>query len=139
MADGDFDDDERPRKKTRKASATVTKTTRRPSGNVFAKIGMLALIAFIVAGMLTWVIAFSIEELPSIKGFIGRRNYSDLLFFVFLVAFAPEIVTALFTARYLPAVPAFRVSAVGGLLAVPIAAAVLLIMEEVVFPKTDNA
>ncbi|MGC4121844.1 MAG: oligosaccharide flippase family protein [Myxococcales bacterium] len=37
--------------------------------------------------------------------------------FVFLVAFAPEIVTALFTARYLPAVPAFRVSAVGGLLA----------------------
>jgi predicted PurR-regulated permease PerM len=28
---------------------------------------------------------------------------------------------------------------VGGLLAVPIAAAVLLIMDEVVFPKTDNA
>ena len=28
---------------------------------------------------------------------------------------------------------------VGGLLAVPIAAAVLLIMEEVVFPKTDNS
>jgi predicted PurR-regulated permease PerM len=27
---------------------------------------------------------------------------------------------------------------VGGLLAVPIAAAVLLIMDEVVFPKTDN-
>ena len=94
MADGDFDDDERPRKKTRKASATVTKTTRRPSGNVFAKIGMLALIAFIVAGMLTWVIAFSIEELPSIKGFIGRRNYSDLLFFVFLVAFVLVLSTS---------------------------------------------
>jgi predicted PurR-regulated permease PerM len=28
---------------------------------------------------------------------------------------------------------------VGGLLAVPIAAAILLIMDEVVFPKTDNA
>jgi len=28
---------------------------------------------------------------------------------------------------------------VGGLLAVPIAAAVLLIMDEVVFPKTDNS
>ena len=28
---------------------------------------------------------------------------------------------------------------VGGVLAVPIAAAVLLIMDEVVFPKTDNA
>jgi predicted PurR-regulated permease PerM len=27
---------------------------------------------------------------------------------------------------------------VGGLLAVPIAAAILLIMDEVVFPKTDN-
>ncbi|HEY3447784.1 MAG TPA: oligosaccharide flippase family protein [Myxococcales bacterium] len=36
---------------------------------------------------------------------------------VFLIAFAPEIVSALFTARYLPAVPAFRVSALGGLLA----------------------
>jgi len=28
---------------------------------------------------------------------------------------------------------------VGGILAVPIAAAILLIMDEVVFPKTDNA
>ena len=28
---------------------------------------------------------------------------------------------------------------VGGILAVPLAAAVLLIMEEVVFPKTDNS
>jgi predicted PurR-regulated permease PerM len=28
---------------------------------------------------------------------------------------------------------------VGGILAVPIAAAVLLIMDEVVFPKSDNA
>ena len=28
---------------------------------------------------------------------------------------------------------------VGGLLAVPIAAAILLIMDEVIFPKTDNA
>jgi predicted PurR-regulated permease PerM len=28
---------------------------------------------------------------------------------------------------------------VGGLLAVPIAAAILLIMDEVVFPKTDNS
>jgi predicted PurR-regulated permease PerM len=28
---------------------------------------------------------------------------------------------------------------VGGVLAVPIAAAILLIMDEVVFPKTDNA
>jgi predicted PurR-regulated permease PerM len=28
---------------------------------------------------------------------------------------------------------------VGGILAVPIAAAILLIMDEVVFPKTDNS
>ncbi|MEY2945209.1 MAG: hypothetical protein RL433_891, partial [Actinomycetota bacterium] len=28
---------------------------------------------------------------------------------------------------------------VGGILAIPIAAAILLIMDEVVFPKTDNA
>ena len=41
-----FDDDERPKKRARKA-APAARTTRRHTGNVFAKLGMLALIAFI--------------------------------------------------------------------------------------------
>jgi class 3 adenylate cyclase len=94
MPDDGFDD-ERPRKRTRKAAApAAAKATRRPTGNVFAKLGMLALIAFIVAGMLTWVIAFSIEELPAIKSFIGRKNYSDILFLVFLMAFVLVLSTS---------------------------------------------
>ena len=90
--DGFANDEERPAKRTR--TKTQVKTARRDGSNVFAKLGMLALIAFIVAGMLTWVIAFSIEELPGIKTFIGRRNYSDLLFFVFLVAFVLVLSTS---------------------------------------------
>lgn len=95
MPDDGFDDDERPKKRARKAaSAATSKTTRRHGSNVFAKLGMLALIAFIVAGMLTWVIAFSIEELPEIKSFIGRKNYSDILFLVFLIAFVLVLSTS---------------------------------------------
>jgi len=93
MPDDGFDDD-RPKKRARRAAPAAAKTTRRHSGNVFAKLGMLALIAFIVAGMLTWVIAFSIEELPAIKSFIGRKNYSDILFLVFLIAFVLVLATS---------------------------------------------
>ena len=93
MADDGFADDaERPAKRTR--PRPQVKSTRRVGSNVFAKLGMLALIAFIVAGMLTWVIAFSIEELPGIKSFIGRKNYSDILFLLFLVSFVLVLSTS---------------------------------------------
>jgi len=93
MPDDGFDDEERPKKRVRKA-APAPKAARRPTGNVFAKLGMLALIAFIVAGMLTWVVAFSIEELPAVKSFIGRKNYSDILFLLFLIAFVLVLSTS---------------------------------------------
>ncbi|MCD6074051.1 MAG: adenylate/guanylate cyclase, partial [Rhodospirillales bacterium] len=93
MPDDGFDEG-RPKKRARKAAPAQSKATRRHTGNVFAKLGMLALIAFIVAGMLTWVVAFSIEELPAIKSFIGRKNYSDILFLLFLVAFVLVLSTS---------------------------------------------
>lgn len=65
----------------------TTKTTRRIGTGVFAKLGTIALVSFMISGMLTWIIAFSIEELPMLKAFIGRKNYSDLLFLVFLIGF----------------------------------------------------
>jgi class 3 adenylate cyclase len=76
----------RPRP-ARKRPAVKGKAKRPSTGRVFAKLGMIALVSFIVSGMLTWVIAFSIEELPMLKAYIGRKNYSDLLFMVFLIGF----------------------------------------------------
>jgi adenylate cyclase len=75
----------------------AAKPARRHQSRVFAKLGMIALVAFIVSGILTWVIAFSIEALPAIKGFIGRKNYDDVLFFVFLVSFLLTLATTAYT------------------------------------------
>jgi class 3 adenylate cyclase len=99
MADdgSSFDEEARPRAPARRkpAAARPQAVRRRASSSrVFAKLGMIALVSFIISGMLTWVVAFSIEELPTIKSFIGRKNYSDILFLVFLVGFMLTLATS---------------------------------------------
>lgn len=55
--------------------------------NVFAKIAIIAIASFFISGMVTWVVALAIAELPELRGAIGRGNYSNLLFIVFLAGF----------------------------------------------------
>ncbi len=72
------------------AKGQVT-TEKKVKKGLFTKLGFLSLASFMIAAMLTWVVALSIEELPILKGAIGRNNYSDVLFMVFLVGFIVSI------------------------------------------------
>jgi hypothetical protein len=58
---------------------------------LFTKLDFLSLASLMIAAILTWVVALSIEELPILKGAIGRNNYSDVLFMVCLVGFIVSI------------------------------------------------
>ncbi|MEE2761335.1 MAG: adenylate/guanylate cyclase domain-containing protein [Pseudomonadota bacterium] len=59
--------------------------------NVFAKILIIAVASFFISGMVTWVIALAIAELPELRGAIGRENYDNVLFLVFLTGFGLSI------------------------------------------------
>ncbi|NQV55112.1 MAG: adenylate/guanylate cyclase domain-containing protein [Rhodospirillales bacterium] len=76
----------RQRTKPRVAKARPVARPR-AEASIFTKIGVIALASFIVSGMVTWVVALAIAELPELRGIIGRSNYSDILFLVFLVGF----------------------------------------------------
>jgi hypothetical protein len=55
--------------------------------SVFTKIFLIAIASFIVSGMVTWVMALAISELPQLSSWVGRSNYSYILFITFLVGF----------------------------------------------------
>ena len=70
------------------------KVQRKVGKSVLLKLMFIALVSFIIGGLFTWVIAIAIEEMPIIKGFIGRDNYEDILFLVFLVGFVLSLTTS---------------------------------------------
>ena len=67
--------------------APVPQPPMRSIGSVFAKIAIIGIASFFISGMVTWVIALAVAELPELRGVIGRANYSNFLFIVFLVGF----------------------------------------------------
>jgi adenylate cyclase len=71
----------------RPVAATAPAAAMRKGRNIFAKIAIIAIASFFIAGMVTWVIALAIAELPELRGVIGRGNYSNFLFIVFLAGF----------------------------------------------------
>ena len=73
------------------AKSPVTSHSAEPPAkgqNVFAKILIIAVVSFFISGMITWVIALAIAELPELRGAIGRENYDNVLFVVFLTGFS---------------------------------------------------
>lgn len=60
------------------------------------KMLLLALVSFLVSGMVTWVVALSIEEIPSLKGLIGKANYFDVLFMVYIIFFVISITASIY-------------------------------------------
>ena len=70
-----------------RAAATAPAAAVRKGRNVFAKIAIIAIASFFISGMVTWVIALAVAELPELRGVIGRGNYSNFLFIVFLAGF----------------------------------------------------
>jgi len=77
---------------TKQAPPVETRKTVRVG--VFTKLLFLALASFIVAGLVTWVLALAIAELPEFRAFIGRKNYTDILFLIFIIGFVLSISTS---------------------------------------------
>ncbi len=70
-----------------RAAANAPVSPVRKGRNVFDKIAIIAIASFFISGMVTWVIALAVAELPELRGIIGRGNYSNFLFIVFLAGF----------------------------------------------------
>lgn len=82
----DYDDD----------GSRYSKPVRKAKKGVFTKLLLLAISSFIVSGMATWVIALAIAELPQLRQWIGRSNYGDILFLIFIVGFVLSISSSAF-------------------------------------------
>ncbi|MBT3992107.1 MAG: adenylate/guanylate cyclase domain-containing protein [Rhodospirillaceae bacterium] len=74
----------------------VPTVSRKAKRGVFSKLLILAIASFIISGMVTWVIALAIAELPQLRQWIGRSNYSDILFFIFIIGFILSMSTSSF-------------------------------------------
>jgi len=68
-------------------AAAAPGAAMRKGRNIFTKIAIIAIASFFISGMVTWVIALAVAELPELRGVIGRGNYSNFLFIVFLAGF----------------------------------------------------
>jgi adenylate cyclase len=88
----EFDDDDVGGPATPRRSAP--RTSGKPKKGVFTKLLFLAIASFVVSGMVTWVIALAIAELPQLRSWIGRSNYGDILFMIFVVGFILSIATS---------------------------------------------
>lgn len=75
-------------------AAASPRGKRKVKTGVFTKLFILAVASFIISGMVTWVIALAIAELPELRGWIGRSNYGDILFLIFVVGFILSISTS---------------------------------------------
>lgn len=73
------------------AQVTTKKTVR---VGVFTKLLFLAIASFIIAGLVTWVLALAIAELPEFRKMIGRENYTDILFLIFIIGFILSIASS---------------------------------------------
>ena len=66
-------------------AAASPRQRRKVKTGVFTKLFILAVASFIISGMVTWVIALAIAELPELRSWIGRSNYGDILFLIFII------------------------------------------------------
>jgi len=75
-------------------AAASPRGRRKVKTGVFTKLFILAVASFIISGMVTWVIALAIAELPELRSWIGRSNYGDILFLIFVFGFLLSISTS---------------------------------------------